>query len=122
MAAKKKKTKPTARKAKKKAGARRSKAAPHITPPRPTAAPAELKELDSEWRSFIRKSAPDIPLTEMWEAPTGAPSTKTVISKAAVKKAKKKAAKKASKKKTTKKKTAKKKAGAKAPARNKAKK
>jgi hypothetical protein len=62
---------------------------------------AGLEALDSGWRSFIKTSALDLPLTEAWKDPKGAPSTKTVIRSATVKKALKK---------TTKKKTAKKKA------------
>ena len=94
MAAKKK-TKP-ARKAKKKAAAKR-KGGTKLKTPRAAAPPAELKELDSEWRSFIRKTVPDEPLTEVWEAPKGAPSAKTTIRLTAEslgKKAKKKAARK----------------------------
>ncbi|HEX2830151.1 MAG TPA: hypothetical protein VHP37_27645 [Burkholderiales bacterium] len=111
MAAKKK-SKP-ARKAKKKAAPKRRRAA-KVKTPRAAAPPAGLQTLDSEWRSFIRKSVPDEPLTEVWEAPKGVASAKTTIRLATKKKAKKKAAKK---------KAAKKKAGArKAPARRRAKK
>jgi hypothetical protein len=110
MAAKKK-SRP-ARKAKKKAAPKRRRAA-KVKTPRAAAPPAGLKALDSEWRSFIRKSVPDEPLTEVWEAPKGVPSAKTTIRLATKKKTTKKAAKKA----------AKKKAGArKAPARRRAKK
>jgi hypothetical protein len=108
MAAKKKNSKPAARKAKKKAPARRAKSKVRVKTPRPTAAPAGLKELDTEWRRFITKTVPDVPLTEVWEAPKGAPSTKTTIRQASLKKALKKAAKKSKKKAT--KKAAKKKA------------
>ena len=119
MAAKKKKAKPAARKAKKKPPARRAKSKVSVKAPRPTAAPAELKELDTEWRRFITKTVPDVPLTEVWEAPKGAPSTKTTIRQAALKKALKKGAnakkaKKKAKKKTAKKKAAKKKTSRKA--------
>jgi hypothetical protein len=110
MAAKKK-TRPV-RKAKKKSTkkspAKRSRAA-KLKMPRAAAPPAELKELDSEWRRFIRKSVPDEPLTEVWEAPKGAPSAKTTIRLATkslarkAKKAKKKAPSSASKTKARKK-------------------
>ena len=83
MAAKKKR-KPAARKAKKKSKAKR---APRVQAPRPAAAPAELRELDSEWKSFIEKTVPDEPLTEVWEAPKGAPSSKSTIRAATLKKA-----------------------------------
>lgn len=87
MAARKK-TKPAPRKGKKKkAPAKRAAAAARVKPPRVTAAPAELKELDSGWRSFIGKSVPEVPLTELWEAPKGAPSAKVTINKAALERA-----------------------------------
>jgi hypothetical protein len=98
MAAKKKKAKPAARKSKKKS-ARRAKPSVHFKAPRAAATPAELKELDSEWRSFIKKSVSDVPLTEVWKAPKGVPSAKRTIRKAA----KKKAVRKTPKKKATRK-------------------
>ena len=109
MAAKKKKVKPAAGKAKKKSPAKRAKPSARVKAPRAAAAPAELRELDSEWRSFIRKTVPDEPLTEVWEAPKGAPSAKTTIRLATkslarkAKKAKKKAPSSASKTKARKK-------------------
>jgi hypothetical protein len=93
MAAKKKKAKP-AGKSKKKSAAKRSRAA-KLKMPRAAAPPAGLKALDSEWRSFIKKSVPDEPLTEVWKAPKGTASAKTTIRlamKNAAKKAKKKTA------------------------------
>ena len=109
MAAKKK-TRPAARKSKKTSGPparkskkkksppRRAKRRAHLKAPRAAAAPAELKELDSEWRSFITKTVPDEPLTEVWKAPKGTPSSKAAIRKAT---AKKRRAKKTVKKRAT---------------------
>jgi hypothetical protein len=103
MAAKKKKAKPAARKSKKKS-ARRAKPSVHFKAPRAAATPAELKELDSEWRSFIKKSVSDVPLTEVWKAPKGVASAKRTIGKAAKKKAVRKRPKKKAVRKTAKKK------------------
>jgi hypothetical protein len=55
---------------------------------------ADLKALDSEWRSFIDTTAHDAPLTEAWTDPQGAPAPKTIIRGATAKKALKKKAKK----------------------------
>ena len=92
MAAKKKKAKP-ARRSKKKSTAKRSRAA-KLKMPRAATPPAGLKALDTEWRSFIEKSAPDEPLTEVWEAPRGTASAKTTIRRALSRKSTKKPAKK----------------------------
>jgi hypothetical protein len=87
-ASKKKRTKPTSKsKAKKTA-----------------VAPADLKALDREWRSFIKTTVHDAPLTATWTDPQGAPAPRTVIRSVTAKKAPKK---------TPKKKTAKKKAATK---------
>ena len=109
MAAKKK-ARPAARKSKKKQPARRAKRRVHVKAPRATAVPAGLKALDSEWRSFIEKSAPDAPLTEVWKAPKGTPSSKAAIRKATGGKKKRAARGKApaARRKATKKKAAKK--------------
>jgi hypothetical protein len=69
-----------------------------------TASTAELKELDVQWRRFVKKSVPDVPLTEVWPDPKGGPSIKTTIRKAAKKKAVKKTATKKPAKKSAKKK------------------
>jgi hypothetical protein len=81
---------------------KRTKPTPKSKAKKTAVAPAELKALDSEWRSFIKTTAHDAPLTEAWTDPQGAPSPKTVIRSVTAKKALKKTAKK----KTVKKKAA----------------
>ena len=108
----KKTTKPTAR------ASKRAK----VKAPRVTAAPPELKSLDSGWRSFIENSATDAPLTEVWEAPKGTPSSKSAIRKATEKKSQRTARSKAptGKNAGARKAPTRKKAGGKAPTRKKA--
>ena len=98
MAAKKKKA------TKKKATGKRSKGR-GIRRASPAAAPiADLRKLDAGWRNLVETSAPDVPLTELWPVPKGAPSTKTTIRLATKKKAVRKTAKKKANKKAAKKK------------------
>jgi hypothetical protein len=82
---------------------KRSKPAARSKAKKTAVSQADLKALDSEWRSFIDTAARDAPLAEAWTDPEGAPSPRTVIRSAAAKKAlkttaKKKAAKKKAKK------------------------